>query len=54
MTDLLFGKIIDGSALIISTLISVSGIWLIARHWKNFLKLAMNVEAYNRIETCPY
>lgn len=49
MTDLLFGKI-DGSALIISTLISVSGIWLIARHRRNVLKLATNVEAYHRIE----
>jgi hypothetical protein len=50
MTDLLLGKIIDGSTLIISTLISVSGIWLIARHRKNVLKLAMNIEAYHRIE----
>lgn len=50
MTDLLLGKIIDGSALIISTLISVSGIWLIARHRKNVIKLAMNVEAYYKIE----
>jgi hypothetical protein len=52
MTDLLLGKIIDGSALITSTLITVSGIWLIARHRKNVIKLAMNVEAYNKIEQC--
>lgn len=49
MTDLLLGKIIDGSALIISTLISVSGIWLIARHRKNVIKLAMNVEGYYKL-----
>jgi hypothetical protein len=50
MTDEILGKIIDGSALIISTLISVSGIWLIARHRKNVIKLASNIEAYHRIE----
>ena len=50
MTDLLLGKIIDGSALIISTIISVSVIWLIARHRKNVIKLAINVEAYHKIE----
>ena len=50
MTDEILGKIIDGSALIISTLISVSGIWLIARHRKNVINLASNIEAYHRIE----
>lgn len=50
MTDQILGKIIDGSALIIYTLISVSGIWLIARHRKNVIKLAMNVEGCHRIE----
>jgi len=50
MTDQMLGKIIDGSALIISTIISLSGIWLIARHRKNVIKLAMNVEAYHKIE----
>ena len=46
---MILGKIIDGSALIISTLISVSGIWLIARHRKNVIKLAMNVEGYYKL-----
>jgi hypothetical protein len=50
MTDQILGKIIDGSALIISTLISVGGIWLIARHRKNVIKFAMNVEGCHRIE----
>ncbi len=49
MTDQILGKIIDGSALIISTLISVSGIWLIARHRKNVIKLAINVEGYYKL-----
>jgi hypothetical protein len=49
MTDEIVGKIIDGSALIISTLISVSGIWLIARHRKNVVKLAINVEGYYKL-----
>jgi hypothetical protein len=50
MTDQILGKIIDGSALTISILISVSGIWLIVRHRKNVIKLANNVEYYHSLE----
>jgi hypothetical protein len=50
MTEHIIGKLIDAGALILSATITVSELWLIARHRKNVIKLAINVEAYHKIE----
>jgi hypothetical protein len=50
MTEYILGELIGAVALITSSVITVSGLWLIARHRKNVIKLAKNVECYHEIE----
>jgi len=50
MTEYILGELIGAVALITSSIITVSGLWLIARHHKNVIKLAKNVECYHEIE----
>ncbi len=49
MTEHIIGKLIDAGSLILSATITVSGLWLIARHRKNVIKLAINVEGYFKL-----
>ena len=50
MTEEILGKVIESLANVIASVITVSGLWVIARHRKNVIKLAMNVESYHKLE----
>ena len=49
MTEHIIGKLIGAGSLILSATITVSGLWLIARHRKNVIRLAINLEIYYKL-----